>query len=713
MAIQKIRSYGPVLIGVVGIALFAFIAQELVSALSGAKNGANEEVAELYGDNISYKEYHEAWEEFENYLKVTQNKNNFTDEETNSYQDQLLEMMKQQRMVEKEADELGLTVGDEELQKVIESGQSRILMSSIFADPQTGAFNVSELKNFLTRYEKANEQEKANLQTFMDYWKFIEKQVRNELLSNKYHSLIASGMLSNPISAKANHEARMNEYTAVVVGIPYTSVDDAKVNVSDAEIKAKFEEMKNNLNIVSNQESRSIKYITVPILASQADEDALNKELQKYTTAMNTQDSASMAVRESRSEIPYNGLYVSKNSLPNDVLAELDSMKVGDIKGPYTYGNTINVIKLLGKATQADSVQFRAVMIPGVDETALAQVDSAMLALNSGVALDSIAKRFNQAADTVTYTSAMIDKAQVTNDDKTLINTMMTCPIGTYEKITTTQGTIILNVLDRNNFIEKYNVAVIKRNIDFSTVTKNATTSKFNEFLAKNKTIADIEKNAAAAGYTVQEYANMLPSVHRIAGLSQTTDLLRWTFDKAKEGEVSSITPCGDNQGTLLVVMVKKINEEGEIDLEDSNLKNYLRAEVIKDKKAKMLIEQTKGKSLTQIAQMTGAEQDTLYNVKFAAPVFFQKLASSEPALSGAIAGSKQNVLHTGLRGRDAVYAYTVLESNKLAENDQNKYNEKEEMQAMARNAMQNMSYVFPALQKNAEFKDLRYKFFN
>lgn len=56
-AIGKIRSWGPVLIGVVGLALFAFIAEELVRSTDALRNDSRQQVGEVLGKKVSVQEF--------------------------------------------------------------------------------------------------------------------------------------------------------------------------------------------------------------------------------------------------------------------------------------------------------------------------------------------------------------------------------------------------------------------------------------------------------------------------------------------------------------------------------------------------------------------------------------------------------------------------------------------------------------------------------
>lgn len=741
MAIQKIRSYGPLLIGVVGIALFAFIAEELVRALSSANNPETEAVGEIYGDDITFKEYNDACNAYETYMKFARQKNNFSEEETAHMHDQVWSLLNQKFMLEREADKLGLTVTDEELQQIIENGQNPILAQSIFANE--GVFNSAYVKQFLQQYDAADAAQKENMRDIMTCWKFVESQVRTDVLYRKYMALVGNGMLSNPVSAKANYDARMNEATVAIVALPYSSVKESDIEVSDADIKAKFNELKkqSNSGLNTNQETRSIKYITSSINYSQADEEALRNELQQYTTQMETTKDAGIAVRDSRSKESYASIFLPKSKLPFDVRMEIDSMKVGELKGPYTNvaDTSINVVKLFAKQEMPDSIAFTslAISLQNGEAAAKAQADSVMQVLKTGTPIDSVAKHLNQVGDTSTVNPEqfydMLKMQQFSqNDSRNFINTLYTAPTGTYQLITTPMAYFIVNVTNRSSYQEKYDVAIIKRKIEPSTETRNTAYNKLSQFLAENKDIESIEKNAAKAGFSVRNTDNMLPIGHGIAGLSQTDELLRWTFDQATEGNISEITYCGNDNNTLLVVMVSKINKAGEIDMNEAGLKDYLHNEVVQDKKAEKLIAQTKGKKFEEIAKMEGAVMDTLYNVNFASSAYVQKMGNGyEPALSGAVSGSKKGELHTGLRGNNGVYAYVVVDqTTKNAEAAP--FDEKSEMTQLAVMASQGIrqtpsaawalmsgydirripNMVFQSLSSNAKTKDFRYKRF-
>lgn len=719
--LQKIRSYGAILIAVVGLALFAFIAEELVRALSYTRNAERQRIGEVYGEEVNYQEFNDLYDAYENAVKLSNGGQNLTDVQATQLRDQVWSEYVTEKIIGHEAEALGLTVTDAELQNIINTGASPLLRQTPFVNQQTGAFDVNMLKQFLTNYDEIMsnaeypEAQKENMSVYYKYWKFMEKKVRQQALAQKYQTLLASSLISNPASAKAAYEARANEASVLLAAVPYTTIKDTDIEVSESDLKAKYKEMQKQYPDMFNmtQEARDIKYITVPINASKADEQNLMDELTELRTQLEDDAQVANTVRESRSLVAYNGMAVRTSALPSDIAAQVDSMSVGEIKGPYKFDNdnTLNVIRLINRVQQPDSVEYRILSVVGNDDQATKSADSILTALNGGANIDSIAKKYNQPAEAAWLTSAQIDNAPLTDDNRTLVNTILETPAGSYKKVTLGNANLIVKVTERRNTVEKVNVAVIKRTVDFSDETHAAIWNEFSSFLASNKTQADIEANAAKAGYTVQTSNFLTSDVHYVANTRSTTEALRWIFKKdTKIGDVSQLYECGNNNDMLMVVVLTGIHQKGDRDFNDENLKNLLTQEVIRDKKAAQLLEKIGGaKSVAEVAKLQGAVQDTVSHISFAAPTFVQKVSASEPALSGAVSAAKQGQFVTGVRGEGAVYAFQVLSKTK---SDAIKYDQKTEEQQLAASYMRGLQGFMQVLAKAAKVVDNRYMFY-
>ena len=293
------------------------------------------------------------------------------------------------------------------------------------------------------------------------------------------------------------------------------------------------------------------------------------------------------------------------------------------------------------------------------------------------------------------------------NDTKAYIQALNTLGVNETKNLKFVQGNLILQVTDRRAMTDKYVAAVIKKPIEFSKDTRSAAYNKFSQFVSENQTLDAMQKNAAKYGYTVRERADIRNFEHNIAGISSTHEALKWLFG-AKENEVSPLYECGDNDH-LLVVVLTKINEEGYRSLDDENVKNYVKNEVIRDKKAEMLIGKVKGVKNIAGAKAKGAKVSNVNQVTFAASVFVQATGMSEPALSGAVsATAKGKFSAQPVKGYGGVYMFQVKDKNTRPV----KFNAKEYEQRQRQKVMQYAGNFMQELYSNAKVEDNRYMFF-
>ena len=157
-AIGKIRSWGPVLATVIGLALFAFIAEEMFRSCEATNNEKRQQVGEVLGKKISVQEFQEMVDEYQSVIKMTQGRDNLSEEEMNQVKDQVWQQFVNNTILEEETKKLGLTVTDEELQNILKAGTNQMLMQTPFINQQTGRFDVTQLTKFLDDYKKIQSQ---------------------------------------------------------------------------------------------------------------------------------------------------------------------------------------------------------------------------------------------------------------------------------------------------------------------------------------------------------------------------------------------------------------------------------------------------------------------------------------------------------------------------------------------------------------------------
>jgi len=711
-ALGKIRSKGAILIGVIGFALFAFIAEEAFRSCDSARNESRQQVGEVLGDKVNVQDFQKLIDEYTNVVKMTQGRENLTEEELNQVKDAVWQTFVQNEIIEKEAGKLGLKVTDKELQNVLNEGTNPMLMQTPFVNQQTGRFDANLLKKFLAEYKQAqtaNPQMAQQYQNLYNFWTFIEKSMRQQILAQKYQTLLAGCLLSNPVSAKMAFDAENQESSIQLASLAYSSINDKQVNITASDLKEKYNELKKRF--LQPEETRSIKYVAYHVVPSTADRTALNKTISEYVSSLNTDADPSDMVRKSGSTVAYLGIPQTKTAFPMDIAARLDSMAVGSVSTPVEnkQDNTMNVVKLISKTQLPDSVQFRAIQVAAATPAESAtKADSILNAVKGGADFETVAKKYGQTGEKNWITSAQYQNApSMDADTKAYIETLNTLGVNETKNLKMTQGNIIIQVTDRRAMTTKYVAAVIKKPIEFSKNTYSAAYNKFSQFVSENQTLESMQKNAAKYGYTVQERNDVRNHEHYVAGIHGTRDAMKWIFE-AKENSVSPLYECGDND-ELLVMVLSKINKKGYRQLSDESVNSYIRQEVMRDKKAEMLTAKLNGVKNIAGAKAKGAQVNTVEQVTFAAPVFVQATGSSEPALSGAVAATKKGAFSAHpVKGNAGVYLFSVT----ARQNRPGKFNESEYEQRQRQRSMQYAGNFMQELYINANVKDNRYLFF-
>ncbi len=714
--LQKIRNRGKILIATLGLALFAFIAEEFVRSLSYTQAESHQRVGKIYGENINVQEFNAMVEEYTDVVKFTQGINTLTDDQLAMFRDQVWQSLVNEKLMEKECEKLGLTVTDAEMQDIINNGRNPLLAQTPFRTAQ-GGFDVNALKQFLNQYNEVitnpdiNSEIKAQYTQMNNYWKFIEKTIRQQTLNKKYQALLNGTMVSNPVAAQASFDGRTNEADIYMAALPYSSIKDDEVTVEDSDLKAKYEELKDMFR--TNEETRDIKYIDIHVTASEADKAALQKEMEGYAQALAEGADPAKTVREAASQVPYSALPVSAKSLPHDIAEQLDSLSVGGQVGPFVHDhdNSINIVRLINKVSLPDSVEIRQIAAPGNDMAACEKTaDSIMAALAAGADFDTIAKKYDQPATKTWITSNQYEGQTIDESNRKFISTISNAAVGSNNKIVLDgQGVIIAQVTDRRNIIDKYEVAVIKRNIDFSKDTYGKAYNDLSSFLAGNPKAEDIEANAAQAGYTVQTRKNVSSTEHNVVNVRSTREAMRWIFNEDTElGDVSPLYECGENDH-LLVIILNGVHDKGYMAWDDEQIRSFLTAEVIKDKKAAILMEKMNAaQSIADVAKMEGAVTDTIKHITFASTAFVSKVGASEPALSGAVSKANKGDFKSGVKGKSAIYAFQVVDKKKTDA----KFDKKQEEQRLMQNVVRNTSNYTGELYQKADITDKRYLFF-
>lgn len=709
--LQKIRSKGPLLVIVIGLALFAFIAGDAWKVLQ--PHQGKQDVGEVNGEVLSAQDYQKMVDELSEVIKLTNGLNSLTEDQLNNVKDQVWQSYVNNKLIAEQAEKLGLKVTDAEIQSIIDQGTHPLLMQTPFRNPQTGMFDKDMLKKFLVDYANLNASQMPAqyveyYQKMGAFWQFVEKTLAQSTLAEKYQNLVAKSLISNPVTAEDAFNSRTEQSDLLLAGVPYSSINDSTVQVSDSEIKDLYNEKKEQFKQLV--ETRDIRYIDVKVVPSDADRKAVEKEVTEYSNqlASTTADFGTF-VRSTGSSVNYSDVPVSKSVFPADVASRLDSTNVNEVYGPY-YNQTddsFNAFKLLAKVSSPDSIQFRQIQVyADTEEKTKTLADSIYNALKGGADFAAVAKIYGQAGEATWVNAQSWEGSELDADNSKFINTLLNQPVNELANLNMGQANLILQVMNKKSMQTKYKVAVVKREVEFSKETYNAAYNKFSQFVAQNTTIDSMVKNAEESGYTLMPRTDLSSAEHYVGGIRSTREALKWIF-AAKPSEVSPLYECGENDH-LMVVALDKIHEAGYRDI--NSVAEMLRAEIRRDKKAEKIMEEMKKyNSIAQVKGMKDAVSDSVKHVTFSAPAYISITRSSEPVIGAVAAKTAANKVSAPIKGNGGVYMIQVYAKEKGSE----KFDAKQEEATLTNMAVRIAgNQLINDLYQKAKVVDQRYLFF-
>lgn len=709
--LQKIRSKGPLLVIVIGLALFAFIAGDAWKVLQ--PHQGKQDVGEVNGEVLSAQDYQKMVDELSEVIKLTNGLNSLTEDQLNNVKDQVWQSYVNNKLIAEQAEKLGLKVTDAEIQSIIDQSTHPLLMQTPFRNPQTGMFDKDMLKKFLVDYANLNASQMPAqyveyYQKMGAFWQFVEKTLAQSTLAEKYQNLVTKSLISNPVAAEDAFNSRTEQSDLLLAGVPYSSINDSTVQVSDSEIKDRYNEKKEQFKQLV--ETRDIRYIDVKVVPSDADRKAVEKEVTEYSNqlASTTADFGTF-VRSTGSSVNYSDVPVSKSVFPADVASRLDSTNVNEVYGPY-YNQTddsFNAFKLLAKVSSPDSIQFRQIQVyADTEEKTKTLADSIYNALKGGADFAAVAKIYGQTGEATWVNAQSWEGSELDADNSKFINTLLNQPVNELANLNMGQANLILQVMNKKSMQTKYKVAVVKREVEFSKETYNAAYNKFSQFVAQNTTIDSMVKNAEESGYTLMPRTDLSSAEHYVGGVRSTREALKWIF-AAKPGEVSPLYECGENDH-LMVVALDKIHEAGYRDI--NSVAEMLRAEIRRDKKAEKIMEEMKKyNSIAQVKGMKDAVSDSVKHVTFSAPAYISVTRSSEPVIGAVAAKTAANKVSAPIKGNGGVYMIQVYAKEKGSE----KFDAKQEETTLTNMAVRIAgNQLINDLYQKAKVADQRYLFF-
>jgi peptidyl-prolyl cis-trans isomerase D len=702
--IQKIQRQTGCLLILVGGAMIAFVLTDLLNsggAIFGGRNDNN--VGVVAGEAVSYAEFNERFETMVANLQAANPELEINEGIRDAYREQAWNQMISEKIIGSQYDQLGIMVTPDEMEDNTFGNNPHPQVISAFTDPQSGEFNKARLIQFLQQDIENNENAK-------NQWLAFEKGLKEQLLNEKYATLIRSSFYTPTAFVKQRVKDQDETVSAEIVGIDYTVIADTAVSFTDKDLQKYINEHKEDYK---QENARDIEYISYNVLPTRDDTMSVFNWAADQKEKFSKAENDSVFVELMNSETPLFDMYQPLGAFPQEIERDLFTGDSADVFGPVFSQGSFGLYKISGIGTDSlYSFRMSHILIPVEGPTIEDTLAARRKASETMAAIRSGEKSFDEEA-VKNYDGSGARKGDlgyIREDSRAQPKKLIDAGLSNAE------GNLFVVTTDRGVHIGKVTFAKTKRTLKVAVL--NQTVSPSNEtykevYRQAGTFIGLANKEGFDAAVDQQKLSkriaeNIKESDRAISGLKDPKPLIRWAFDaETQEGSLSDILEMEDR---FIVAHCKAVKEEGVAGIED--VRTDVESKVRELKKADLIEKQLQDamQSATDFAEIAKKLNTSVRsipsqsfdndNVSYIGVDFevLGTLFGLEDGNTSGIVKADRGVYLIKRTGTNAMPDIQEIEPMRDAFTSELKDRSEAEVQQ--------------ALRKKAEIKDLRYKFY-
>jgi len=581
------------------VAIAAFILGDLFSGNSSILKWGRNSVGEIAGREISYDEFQSVIREREAnyYLQMGREAG---EREMLSLRQQAWDLLIARHAIQPQYAKVGVAVDDDEVWDMIQGKNVDENVRMAFTNQETGQFDPNRVVTYLGQLKTMPEGSEQRIR-----WELFQRDLKPSRERIKYENLLIKSNYVTSAEGEREYHMQTDVAEAKFVYVPFYAVSDSSVTVTDAATKDYYNK---NIEKFKTEESRDVKYISVPVIASAEDSLEVKQDLARAVMEFkNAQEDSAYASLNTDGQNPYTKYTVA--TLPT--FAPLDSMVTGKVFGPFLDEGVFKVVKV--SRVFSDTVyaaRAKHILIKWTDtsesakKAAREKAQGILNELKAGADFTAKAREFgtdgtaSRGGDLGWFSSGQMVKPF----ESAVFGVTRPGLLGSL--VETDFGYHIIDVTNtRNN--TAYQLAIVEREITPSDATINESFRKAEAFAADVSGLADFDKTARDQGLVVQEAKSILAGDRRVGALGEARQLVQWLFRDASVGKISQVFDLDDQN--VVAVMSGEISK-GYKPLE--SVKAEITPAVINEAKGKIIIEklsEAKG-TLEEVANAYGPD---------------------------------------------------------------------------------------------------------
>ncbi|MFL2592066.1 MAG: peptidylprolyl isomerase [Flavobacteriaceae bacterium] len=657
-ALGSLRRNSFVLISVIGMALFAFV---IAGVFDGSGFQSQDPIGEVNGEKISITD-------FRNQVDFLKKSYNFSDlQALNTSWDQVT----RKEIFRQRIDQLGLGSGKAHLDDFL-TNNPNFNSDERFLD-DAGIFDIDKFTDFVLNLKDFNPQGYSQ-------WTLQEKEFKNQIDQNNYLNLLKSGINSSNYEGELEFLKSNLTANILYVKIPYSSIPDSLVTISNSEIKAYINK---NSDDFEQKPTRDFEYVVFEELPSYKDErdlrDKLNSflndreefnpvsNLNEFVMGFKSTNDFDFYIDEN-SDVAFDSLFRPKGFFSSDHAQMIFNLNNDQIYGPYKDNGFMKISRMLEKKNNGN-VRASHILIsykgsqnadPSVERSKNeAKIEAnrilALARLNpdsfSSLALDfSDGPSKSSGGDLGFFQEGMMVKPF---NDYVFKNN-----IGRIGVVETEFGFHVIKVVAKEDLAKVATIALKNVPSNFTSDSVFNVTSKFEIELSKSK---DLISTAESFDYESKSLSSITPLDHELPALGNQRNLVKWLFeDDTKIGDYKRFDL---SSGGYVLAQLKDVRNDGLMDLNTGSI--LALPELRKNKKADMIIKENKKyNSLDDLSNEKGLEIVSVSAINQSSPVVAQ--AGFEPVIIGNAFGLEVGETSSFFPGEEGVYMIKLVNINKV-----------------------------------------------
>lgn len=701
--LEKIRNRTVFLIVIIGLALFSFVISDLIGS-RGFGSSQPTEIGKVNGEEISIDLFRY---QVENVMR-----NMGTNATTLQAVDYVWNQNVRNLIFEEQFEKIGLNVGKEQILSIL-SKNEMIANNPQFLN-EYGVFDADKFINFIASL-------KASDPASYQQWTMQEEAIVDNAKQQIYFDLVRAGLGVTQAEAQLAYHRENDKADVKYVRLPYNSIADSTVNVTDSEIKSYINKHKKDFE---HEAYRNIQYVVVEESASEEDIKNIRESLQAllrpqviYNSQTNTNDTIPgfattkdiATFVDRNSDQPFDSLFVTKQQLPTAYADTLFSLKKGEVFGPYQDGNLYKLSRMLEKETNG---AVRASHILIAYQGSQAATPSTTLTREEAQAkARQILEQVRKNTDFEILARQNSDDPAATNGGdlgffsrgqmvKPFENFAFTNSIGHIGIVETDFGFHVVKITEKADAVK---IATIVRNIEPSEETINEVYAKVTKFEMEAtddvKNFGEIAKNN---DFSIMRADNLTANDEYIVGFGNNRSIVQWAFEK--DTQVGDIRRFSVPTGYVVAQVTKKANK-GISTVQE--VASFVRPILIREKKAEILAKKMQGASLEDIASENNVTVQTANALTMSNPILIG--AGREPKVVGTAFALQKGHKSNPVAGENGVYVIELISAtNAPAQEDYSSFVRTNETLKIGRATQE----VYNALLKSADIEDNRSSFY-